>query len=307
MKRLGLLLVVLLACAALTAGAAAKPALKLLAISRINPNPTWTPTDTTLQKLVTAAANAYVGRTVTLEWGNYPPDTTRIQFLQMREAAGNLPEILLLDDLMWNAEGYEYAIKKGLIREIKLADLTTYMKGYVARFKQYGTDVSYAISENSKMSGTSGNGKLWFIPSQFNPAPFPASKVPNGFAKPSPNGALRGGLFRDDILKKVISTAKTEAEFRQLMIAKKGKLTADDMVDFPMAQEMSGMFIRLLERVTVPVMLDTGLSRAGVAKPSLSSSTLPSMLNDSAFLTSPSALKSARMTPASDVPFSSGT
>ncbi len=103
--------------------------------------------------MVAAAANAYVGRTVTVEWGNYPPDTTRIQFLQMREAAGNMPEILLLDDLMWNAEGYEYAIKKGLIKEIKLADLTTYMNGYVARFKQYGVDVSYAISENSKTSG----------------------------------------------------------------------------------------------------------------------------------------------------------
>ena len=271
MKRLGLLLVVLLVAVTFMAGAQAKPALKLLAISRINPNPTWAPTDTTLQKLVAAAANAYVGRTVTVEWGNYPPDTTRIQFLQMREAAGNMPEILLLDDLMWNAEGYEYAIKRGLVKEITTSDLNTNMKAYVARFKTYGTDLSYAIGENVKTTGDAGKGKLWFVPLQFNPAPFPSSKVPNGFAKPSPNGALRGGMFRDDILKKVVPTAKTEAEFRQLMVAKKGKLTAEDMVDFSMSgfgdlysylKKVQALNLKVGERMVIPAALSGDSERA---------------------------------------------
>lgn len=106
----------LLVCATFMAGAQAKPALNLLGISRWNPNPAWAPTDTSVQKAIVAAANAYVGRAVTMPWGNHPPDTPYIQFLQMREAAGDLPEILLLDDLHNNAEAYEYAIRKGLIR-----------------------------------------------------------------------------------------------------------------------------------------------------------------------------------------------
>jgi ABC-type glycerol-3-phosphate transport system substrate-binding protein len=236
MKRLGLLLVVLLVGVAFMASAAttAKPALKLLGISRWNPNPTWAPADTAVQKAMAAAANAYAGRTVTVDWGNYPPETTYIQFLQMREAAGNLPEILLLDDLHNNAEAYEYAIKKGLIKSFTLADFQKYMPGYVARFKQYGVDVSFAISENTKNVGETGKGKLWYIPFQFGSASFPASKVPNNFSKPSPNAGPTGGMFRDDLLKKVYPTAKTEAEFREMMVAKNGKLVLDDMIDFPM-------------------------------------------------------------------------
>lgn len=234
MKRLGLLLVVLLVGVTVLAGAQAKPALKLLGISRWNPNPTWAPTDTSLQKAIAAAANAYVGRSVTLEWGNFPPDTTYVQFLQMREAAGNLPEILLLDDLHNNAEAYEYAIKKGLIKSFTLADFQKYMPGYVARFKQYGVDINFALSENSKTVGETGKGKNWYIPFQFGSASFPAAKVPNNFSKPSPNAGPTGGMFRDDLLKKVYPTAKTEAEFRQFMLDKNGKLTLEDMLDVPM-------------------------------------------------------------------------
>jgi hypothetical protein len=129
----------LLVCATFMAGGQAKPTLKLLAISQWNPDPAWAPTDTSVRKAIATAADAYVGRTVTVEWGTYPPDTTYLQFLQMREAAGYLPEILLLDDLHDDAEAYEYAIRKGLIRSFTLAELSTCMPGYVARFRQYGT------------------------------------------------------------------------------------------------------------------------------------------------------------------------
>ena len=206
--------------------------MKLLAISRWNPNPTWAPTDTALQKAVSAAANAYVGRTVTVDWGNFPPDTQYVQFLQMREAAGNLPEILLLDDLHYNAEGYEYAVQKGLIRSFTVADLQKYMPGYVARFKQYGTDVSFAFSDNAK-SNDPGKGKLWYIPFQFQPTAFNAAKIPNNFAKPYANANFTGGNFRDDILKKIFPTARTEAEFRQMLVAKNGTATLEDMTDVP--------------------------------------------------------------------------
>ncbi|OHD67999.1 MAG: hypothetical protein A2177_07810 [Spirochaetes bacterium RBG_13_68_11] len=97
-----------------------------------------------------------------------PPGTTYRQFLQMLEAAGYLPEILLLDDLHDDTEAYEYAIRKGLIRSYSLAELSEYMPGYMARFKQYGTDVSFAFSENTQTTGQAGTGKLWYIPFQFN-------------------------------------------------------------------------------------------------------------------------------------------
>jgi hypothetical protein len=230
MKRLGLLLVVLLVAVTFMAGAQAKPALKLLAISRWNPDPTWAPTDTSLQKAVAAAANAYVGRTVNVEWGSFPVGTNYDQFLQMREAAGNMPDILLLDNLMYDAPGYEYAIKRGLIKEITLADLNKYMPGYVARFKQYGVDVSYAISDNLK-SNDPGKGKMWFVPFQFGPYAF--TNVPNNFSKPYVNGMLLGGNFQDNIMKKIFPTARTEAEFRKMLVEKKGKATIEDMTDIP--------------------------------------------------------------------------
>jgi len=235
MRRLWLLAVIFLAVTIML-DAQAKPALRLAAVSRWNPNPTWAPADTTVQKMISAAANAYVGRAVTVQWGNYPddPHNPYVPFLQMREAAGNMPDILLLDNLWQDAQSYEYAIKRGLIKEIKAADINSYMKGYVARFKQYGADVSFAISENTKYIGDNGVGKLWYIPFQFAQSSFPASKVPNNFAKPSPNAGPTGGLFRDDLLKKVYPNAKTEAEFRQLMIRKNGKLTMDEMMDVPM-------------------------------------------------------------------------
>ena len=194
MKRPGLLLVVLLVGAASMAGAATtvKPPLKLLGISRWNPDPTWAPIDTSVQKAVAAAANAWVGRTVTVTWGRFPPDTTYLQFLQMREAAGTLPEILLLDDLHHDAEAYEYAIRKGLITSYTLADVSKNMPGYVARFRQYGADVSYAISENTKNTGEAGTGRLWYLPFQFGSASFPAAKVPNDFSRPSPDRRPRG-------------------------------------------------------------------------------------------------------------------
>jgi hypothetical protein len=50
--------VALLICATLMAGAQAKPALKLQGISRWNANTAWTPTDTSVQKAIAAAANA---------------------------------------------------------------------------------------------------------------------------------------------------------------------------------------------------------------------------------------------------------
>jgi hypothetical protein len=168
------------------------------------------------------------------EWDTYPPDTTYRQFLQMREAAGYLPEILLLDDLHDDAEAYEYAIRKGLIRSYTLAELSKYMPSYIARFKQYGTDMSFAFSENTKTTGQAGTGKLWYIPYQFNAASFPASRVPNDFSKPSPDAGLMGGMFRDDLLKKVYPSARTEAEFRSLLLDKKGRLTLADMLDVPM-------------------------------------------------------------------------
>ncbi len=213
--------------------AQAKSPLKLAGISRWNPNPTWAPTDTTIKKLVAAAANKYVGRTVTVDWGNYPPDATPIQLLQMREAAGTLPDILLQDNLMQISDAYEYAIKKGLIKEVTRNDLTRYMPGYVGRFKQYGSDVQFAIDENTKRIGDNGLGKLWYIPFQFQPTAFPAARIPNGFAKPWPNAGFTGGHFRDDILKMIFPAARTEAELRQLLLDKGGKLTVKDMTDIP--------------------------------------------------------------------------
>ena len=191
----------------LMAGAQAKPALKLLGISRWNPNPAWAPTDTSVQKAIAAAANAYVGRTVTMEWGTYPPDTTYRQFLQMREAAGNLPVILLLDDLHDDAEAYEYAIRKGLIRSYTLAELSKYMPGYVARFKQYGTDASFAFSENAKTTGQR-HGQALVHPVPVQRRQLPGARVPNNFSKPSPDAGLMGGMFRDDLLKKVYPAAR---------------------------------------------------------------------------------------------------
>jgi hypothetical protein len=58
MKGRGLPAAALLVCATLMAGAQAKPALKLLGISRRNPNPVGAPTDTSVQKAIAAAANA---------------------------------------------------------------------------------------------------------------------------------------------------------------------------------------------------------------------------------------------------------
>ena len=160
MKRQGLVAAVLLAFVTLAAGAQVKPALKLAGISRWSADPARAPTDTSVPKEVAAAASAYVGRIVTVEWGAFPPDTTYLQFLQKREASGSLPEILLLDDLPANAEACEYAIQKGLIRSYTLADLQKYLPGYVARFKQYGADVSWAVAESSKAVGETGRGRL---------------------------------------------------------------------------------------------------------------------------------------------------
>ena len=234
MKRQGLVAAVLLAFVTLAAGAQVKPALKLAGISRWSADPARAPTDTSVPKAVAAAASAYVGRIVTVEWGAFPPDTTYLQFLQKREASGSLPEILLLDDLPANAEACEYAIQKGLIRSYTLADLQKYLPGYVARFKQYGADVSWAVAESSKAVGETGRGRLWYIPYQFDSAGFPASRVPNGFCRPSPNAGFTGGMFRDDLLKKVLPSARNEAEFRRLLLEKNGRLTLDDMLDVRM-------------------------------------------------------------------------
>lgn len=234
MNRQGLLAAALLAFVALAAGAQAKPALKLTGISRWSADPARVPTDTAVQKAAAAAAGAYVGRAVTVAWDAVPPGTTYLQFLQKREAAGALPAILLLDDLPADAEAFEYAIAKGLIRSYTLAELSKNLPGYVARFKQYGADVSWAVAENSKTSGEAGRGRLWYIPFQFDAAAFPASRVPNGFARPSPNAGFTGGMFRDDLLKKVLPAARTEAEFRRLLLEKNGRLALDDMLDVRM-------------------------------------------------------------------------
>jgi len=225
---------VLLALAACAAGAQAKPALQLVGISPSMVNTARPPADPSVPKAVAAAAGAYTGRTVTVTWAAYPPDTSYLRFLQMREAARNLPGILLLDDLPDHADAYEYAIRRGLIRSFTAADLSKHMPGYVARFRQYAEDAASAFAYTTRRTGEAGRGRLWYIPCRFDASGFPAARTPGGFFQPSPEAGFTGGMFRDDLLKKVYPSARTEAEFRRLLLEKNGALTLDDMADVPM-------------------------------------------------------------------------
>ena len=177
----------------------------------------WTLTNT-VKKLV-------VERTgVDAEWSRLG-DATIGSMLQMRMLAGNVPHVL---DAWWfhmDAEGALAIRENDLAWEITPSMVRTYLPKYTARLAKYGVTVERLLATSRYL------GRNIFLPTGLPYSVFPALAGHAGTKEPAADYYAVG--LRDDVLKRIFPSARTEAELQELLV-RKGSLDINDIVgDIP--------------------------------------------------------------------------
>lgn len=157
-----------------------------------------------------------------------PPGQDYLQWLQMQVVADTLPDVLAASNGIFdNPQIYDYLRKENVLLEITLDDMKKYLPRIKERFEKLGVSIDEWYSANVDVR----DNKLWYIPNAPNPniskevrdLPWRARSI-----GPTPYAMY----MRDDILKKIFPSAKTEAELKALF-KQKGKLEWSDIDDIP--------------------------------------------------------------------------
>ncbi|RAP77611.1 hypothetical protein [Paenibacillus montanisoli] len=159
-----------------------------------------------------------------------PANTDYKSWLQMQILADTVPAVIANQNgIADDSDNMEMLKKAGMAREITLDEIKAYMPLTAKRLEELGV----TVEQWYKASVDPIDGKLWAIPSL--PSPLLKDeyrKTPYGDARLG-NGGY-GVWFRDDILKKIYPNAMSADEFKKLAVANKGKLTLEQVMDFPM-------------------------------------------------------------------------
>lgn len=141
-------------------------------------------------------------------------------------AAGTMPQVFIEDDLFnTNKELSDLWVEKRLSWTWDAARVGKLLPGYAARLLKYGLSVEKVLEGNAYA------GENWAIPIRFTFTQMPGlSSLPE--AKAAWQNYYAVG-FRDDVLKRILPKARSEAELLQVF-AQKGKLTPQDITsDIP--------------------------------------------------------------------------
>jgi len=214
-------LLVVLAVA--SAGAAEKPMkIEILLGGKDIPLGLEGTADWTLTNTVKRLAVERTG--VDAEWSRLA-DATIGTMVQMRMLAGNVPHVLDAWWLHMDAEGALAVRENDLAWEITPALVRKYLPKYTARLAKYGVTVEKLLATSRYL------GRNIFLPTGLPFSAFPALAAHAGAKMPFADYYAVG--FRDDVLKRIFPSARTEAELQELLVHK-GSLDMNDIVgDIP--------------------------------------------------------------------------
>lgn len=163
------------------------------------------------------------GVQVDVEWIVPSSDQQRDSYLNMLISGGDVPEVLVMNDLPNSKDSMGLIKSKGIVRELSKDMIEANMPAYTARIKEYGGDLD-AILEANKFEDAN-----LYLPCGFSPDEFPALADKDMVV----SGIYYGLYFRDDILTQIFPEARTAAEMKDLL-QEKGELTPEDITgDIP--------------------------------------------------------------------------
>ena len=152
---------------------------------------------------------------------------TAAQYFQAQILGDTLVDVISVSNGIFdNPENYNFLKNQGVLREITLEDIKTYMPLTCQRLENWGISVEDWYTANCDKT----DGKLWYIPSAPNLAL--TNLRDEEFVQLGNSFEPYSWYFRDDILKQIFPEAKTEAELRELYI-RQGYLTFEDVNDVP--------------------------------------------------------------------------
>ena len=217
------------------------PPLKISAVQAygtINPDK---PKDNSLREYAEAQRDAYVGRTIEMDWWIQTTDDSAtdsaLSEIQMWEASGVAPFMQNSWALHWNnALAMEHVRQTGFLHDFTPEKLREYLPGYSKRLDDLEMPVEKIFEAATAVAERTPDGKMYGVPVSFDSASFApireqfGSTFANGTLMLQPDASYYQVYLRDDILKELYPEALTEKEMLELLV-QKGSLTLDDFTN----------------------------------------------------------------------------
>lgn len=167
-----------------------------------------------------------------IEWGTQAQlgDLGWVGLAQQRQTSGDLPDFWSLGNLHSDGKFMDYQAKQKMFREITVDFMKKYMPIYTKRVADLGLPVEKILKETTY----SGDGKNYYITGMMSPTIFPGILKEKVGQTLGAQQHVYSVYLRDDILKKVSPSSKTEAEMKALYLKQNASLSVNDLVgDLP--------------------------------------------------------------------------
>jgi len=167
-----------------------------------------------------------------IEWGTQSQlgDLGWTGLAQQRQTSGDLPDIWALGNLHSDGKFMDYVAKQKMFREITPEFMKKYMPIYTKRVADLGLPIETILKETTFV----GDGKNYYITAEISPTVFPKLLKTKVGQTLGAQQHVYSVYMRDDILKMISPSSKTEAEMKALYLKQNASLSVNDLTsDLP--------------------------------------------------------------------------
>jgi len=167
-----------------------------------------------------------------IEWGTQSQlgDQGWVALAQQRQSSGDLPDMWALGNLHSDGRFMDYQMKQKMFKEITPAFLKQYLPTYTKRVTDLGLPVETILQETKY----SGDGKNYYLTTNMSPTIFPGLLKTKLGQTLGAQQHVYAVYLRDDILKMISPSSKTEADMKALYLKQNASLSVNDLIsDLP--------------------------------------------------------------------------